>query len=196
MYGHVAKLARAIKSGIESQGLKPDLYQIRETLSQEILDKMHALPKDESIPYATPETLVEYDAFLFGFPTRYGNQPAQVRAFWDATGQVWTSGGAYGKIAGTFFSTASLGGGQETTALTFISTLTHHGIAYVPFGYARSFAQMTSTTEFRGGSAWGAGTIAAGDGSRQPSAVELELATIQGTSFAQFAKRLAPREQN
>ncbi|KAJ3297943.1 hypothetical protein HK104_011343 [Borealophlyctis nickersoniae] len=192
MYGHIAKLAQSIKAGVESQGLKADLYQIRETLPQEVLDKMQAPPKDESIPYATPQTLLDYDAFLFGFPTRYGNQPAQVRAFWDATGQVWAAGGAHGKIAGTFFSTASLGGGQETTALSFVTTLTHHGIAYVPFGYAKAFAQLTSTTEFRGGSAWGAGTIAAGDGSRQPSAAELEIAKIQGTTFAQFAKRLAP----
>lgn len=86
-------------------------------------------------------------------------------------------------MAGIFVSTASIGGGQETTALNAISTLAHHGIIYVPFGYAKAFPQMADLSEVRGGSAWGAGTIAAADGSRQPSARELELATIQGEHF-------------
>ncbi|KAJ4173319.1 flavodoxin-like fold protein [Fusarium falciforme] len=116
----------------------------------------------------TPSKLEEYDAFLLGIPTRYGNFPAQWKAFWDKTGKQWASGGFWGKMAGIFVSTASLGGGQETTAQNAISTLTHHGIIYVPFGYAKAFGLLTDLTEVRGGSAWGAGTFAGADGSRQP----------------------------
>lgn len=86
-------------------------------------------------------------------------------------------------MAGLFISTASLGGGQESTAIAAMSTLAHHGIIYVPFGYAKAFGQMTDLSEVHGGSPWGAGTFAAGDGSRQPSAAEIEIATIQGENF-------------
>lgn len=121
---------------------------------------MHAPGQSEAIPFVTPETLEEYDAFLFGIPTRYGNFPAQFKAFWDQTGKQWQTGGYFGKYAGVFISTASIGGGQETTALQSISTFAHHGMIYVPMGYARAFQSMVALDEVRGGSAWGAGTIA------------------------------------
>lgn len=105
------------------------------------------------------------------------------QAFWDQTGGLWASGGLYGKHAGLFISTGTLGGGQESTAIAAMSTLAHHGILYVPFGYAKAFPQITDLSEVHGGSPWGAGTFAGADGSRQPSAKELELATIQGTVF-------------
>ncbi|KAL2007964.1 hypothetical protein VTN00DRAFT_7946 [Thermoascus crustaceus] len=182
MYGHIKQLAEAEKAGIEAAGGKADIFQIAETLSDEVLGKMHAPPKSD-YPVAEPEKLLEYDAFLFGIPTRYGNFPAQWKAFWDKTGGIWATGGFAGKYAGIFVSTASLGGGQETTALNAMSTLAHHGIIYVPLGYSKTFAQLTNLSEVHGGSAWGAGTIAAGDGSRQPSALELEVAKTQGQSF-------------
>lgn len=120
---------------------------------------------------------------MLGIPTRYGNFPAQWKAFWDATGSQWQTGGYYGKFAGLFISTASPGGGQESTALAAMSTLAHHGITYIPLGYAKAFGQLTNLSEVHGGSPWGAGTFAAGDGSRQPSALELEIAEIQGKTF-------------
>lgn len=86
-------------------------------------------------------------------------------------------------MAGLFISTGTLGGGQESTAIAAMSTLAHHGVIYVPFGYAKAFPQMSDLSEVHGGSPWGAGTFSAGDGSRQPSAKELEIATIQGTAF-------------
>jgi NAD(P)H:quinone oxidoreductase type IV len=122
-------------------------------------------------------------SFLFGIPTRYGNFPAQFKAFWDATGQLWASGALSGKYAGLFISTGTAGGGQESTALNALSTLAHHGIIYVPLGYAHSFAQSSNLSEVHGGSPWGAGTFAGADGSRLPSPLELEIATIQGKSF-------------
>ncbi|ESZ99532.1 minor allergen Alt a 7 [Sclerotinia borealis F-4128] len=182
MYGHIQKLAEAEKEGLKKAGIEADLYQVAETLPQDVLAKMHAPPKS-SIPIIDPATLANYDAFLFGIPTRYGNFPAQWKAFWDATGTQWQTGGYWGKYAGIFVSSATPGGGQESTVIASLSTLTHHGIIYVPLGYAKSFPQLANLTEVRGGSPWGAGTFAAADGSRQPSPLELELATIQGEEF-------------
>ncbi|KAL2255880.1 hypothetical protein VTK26DRAFT_2546 [Humicola hyalothermophila] len=184
MYGHIRQLAEAEKAGIERAGGTADLYQIPETLSDEVLAKMHAPPKPTDIPVLEdPTKLTQYDGFLLGIPTRYGNFPAQWKAFWDRTGGIWASGGFYGKFAGLFISTGSLGGGQESTALAAMSTLAHHGIIYVPLGYAKAFGLLTDLSEVRGGSAWGAGTFAGGDGSRQPSEKEKEVATIQGEEF-------------
>jgi NAD(P)H dehydrogenase (quinone) len=151
MYGHIAKLAEAEKEGLKKAGIEADVYQIAETLPQEVLTKMHAPPKSD-IPVADAKILEKYDAFLFGIPTRYGNFPAQWKAFWDTTGGQWGSGaywGKYGKprfrnliestltplAAGIFVSTGTPGGGQESTVIAAMSTLTHHGIIYVPLGY-------------------------------------------------------------
>jgi NAD(P)H dehydrogenase (quinone) len=105
------------------------------------------------------------------------------QAFWDKSGGIWASGGYWGKMAGIFVSTGTQGGGQESTAIAAMSTLAHHGIIYVPFGYTKAFGQLSNLSEVHGGSAWGAGTFAGGDGSRQPSALELEVASIQGEHF-------------
>lgn len=120
---------------------------------------MHA-PAKSSYPVAEPSQLLEYDAILFGIPTRFGNFPAQWKAFWDKTGGIWASGGFWGKYAGMFVSTASMGGGQESTAISTMSTLAHHGMIYVPLGYKNTFAQLTNLSEVHGGSPWGAGTFA------------------------------------
>jgi len=189
MYGHIAKLAEAEKAGLKKAGIEADLYQIEETLPQEVLAKMHAPPKSD-YPVVTPDILETYDAFLFGIPTRYGNFPAQWKAFWDSTGKQWASGGFWGKYAGIFVSTGTPGGGQETTAIAALSTLTHHGIIYVPLGYKTAFPILANLSEARGGSPWGAGTFAGADGSRQPTALELELATTHGESFAMAIKKV------
>jgi NAD(P)H dehydrogenase (quinone) len=182
MYGHIRTLALAVKAGIEKAGGQADLYQIQETLPQEVLTKMYAPPKSND-PIVTLETLTKYDAFLFGIPTRYGNFPAQWKAFWDSTGGLWGQGALTGKYAGVFVSTAGVGGGQESTVLNSLSTLTHHGIIYVPLGYKHTFPLISNLEEVHGGSPWGAGTYAASDGSRQPSELEKNIATIQGESF-------------
>jgi NAD(P)H dehydrogenase (quinone) len=182
MYGHIATLAEAEKAGVEAAGGSATIYQIPETLPQEILTKMYA-PAKPDYPIITPAELAQFDAFIFGIPTRYGNMPAQWKAFIDATGQLWAKGGLHGKYAGVFVSTGGQGGGQEITALSVISTFVHHGVIFVPLGYASAFPELTDLTEARGGSPWGAGTFAAGDGSRKPSKLELSLATTQGKTF-------------
>ncbi|KAJ1919613.1 hypothetical protein H4219_001861 [Mycoemilia scoparia] len=182
MYGHVYKLAQAIQKGLEKSGkVEVKLFQVAETLPQDVLDKMYAAPKPD-VPVITPAQLAEADAFLFGIPTRYGTLPAQIKAFWDATGQLWAKGALVGKLAGTFFSTGGQHGGQETTAFTFLTTLVHHGIIYVPLGYRHP--NLSDISEVIGGSAYGAGTITDGDGSRQPSQKELDIAEFQGEEFA------------
>ncbi|KAF4121748.1 NAD(P)H dehydrogenase (quinone) [Geosmithia morbida] len=187
MYGHIKTLAEAEKKGAEKTGATVDIYQLPETLPDEVLSIMHAPAKDPSVPVLEdPATLEDYDAFLLGIPTRYGNFPAQWKTFWDKTGKQWASGSFAGKFAGIFVSTGTQGGGQEATALNAMSTLAHHGIIFVPFGYSHAFALMSDISELRGGSAWGAGTLAGPDGSRQPSARELEIAGIQGESFAKI----------
>ncbi|KAF9491756.1 flavoprotein WrbA [Pleurotus eryngii] len=182
MYGHINTMADAILKGIQEAGGNADRYQVPETLPQEILTKMYA-PAKADIPVITPEVLATYDAFIFGIPTRYGNFPAQWKAFWDSTGGLWASGALAGKYASVFVSTAGQGGGQESTAIASLSTLTHHGLIYVPLGYAKAFKQLSDLSEVRGGSPWGAGTFAGADGSRKPSALELEIATLQGQYF-------------
>ncbi|KAJ2024135.1 hypothetical protein GGI06_001123 [Coemansia sp. S85] len=187
-YGHINKVAESVVTGLKKAGAVVSRYQIAETLSDEILAKMHAPPKPD-LPVIQAKDLVEADAFLFGFPTRYGTTPAQVKAFFDSTGQLWTKQALAGKPAGFFFSTASQHGGQEVTVFSTLPILAHHGMIYVPFGYANP--HLFDNSEVIGGSAWGAGTIANGDGSRQPSQKELEIAENQGENFAKVAAKLA-----
>ncbi|ORY94822.1 flavo protein-like protein [Syncephalastrum racemosum] len=183
LYHHIATLADAVKKGLESQGIDVEVYQVPETLSDDILEKMSAPPKPD-VPIITVDKLPEADGFLFGIPTRFGVMPSQLKSFLDATGQHWANGALSGKFAGTFFSTASQHGGQETTAYTAVTYFAHHGINYVPLGFANT--HMFDNSEVVGGSAYGAGTVANGDGSRQPSEKELAIAVTQGENFAKI----------
>jgi len=189
MYGHIATLAEAEKAGIEKAGGKADIYQVQETLSEDILTKMHAPPKSK-YPIITPDVLATYDAFIVGVPTRYGNMSAQWKSFWDATGQLWAAGKLAGKYVGLFVSSGTLGGGQESTALALMSTFAHHGLIYVPLGYSRTFKYFADDSHVHGGSPWGAGTFAGADGSRKPVESELEVATIQGEYFYDIVKKV------
>ncbi|KAL4290223.1 hypothetical protein GQ457_14G010490 [Hibiscus cannabinus] len=188
MYGHVEKLAQEIKKGAESvEGVEAKVWQVPETLPEEVLGKMHAPPKTD-VPIITPDELSHADGLLFGFPTRFGMMSAQFKAFLDATGGLWRTQALAGKPAGIFYSTGSQGGGQETTPLTAITQLVHHGMLFVPIGYSFG-AGMFEMEQVKGGSPYGAGTYA-GDGSRQPSELELAQAFHQGKYFAGIAKKL------
>mmetsp|Transcript_24908 Transcript_24908/g.80225 ORF Transcript_24908/g.80225 Transcript_24908/m.80225 type:complete len:208 (+) Transcript_24908:110-733(+) len=187
MYGHVRTLALKIAEGVRAAGGEPHLFQISETLPADVLEKMHAPPKSDD-PVATPETLTEADGILFGFPTRFGMAAAQVKAFLDTTGGLWMKGALVGKPAGLFFSTGTQGGGQETTALTFVTQLVHHGMVFVPLGYSTPL--RLKMDEMVGGSPYGSGTFAGGDGSRTPSETELQIAEHQGSHFTGFVAKL------
>ncbi len=148
------------------------------------------MPPKPDVPVVDPFTIDQYDAFVFGIPTRFGMMSAQMKAFFDATGGLWQAGKLCGKPAAVFVSTGTQGGGQETTALTTITQIAHHGMIFVPTGYSMG-AELFGLDEVRGGSPYGAGTFAGADGSHQPSETELKFAEHQGTYFAGVAKKLA-----
>lgn len=192
MYGHINSLAEKVKEGVEKAGGKATIFRVEETLPAEILESLSAPPKAD-YPIATLQTLEEYDAFLFGIPTRFGTIPSQWSAFWDSTGGLWQKGALYGKPAGIFVSTGSCGGGQETTVKNSLSYLVHHGMVFVPLGYKNAFAELSNVEEIHGGSAWGAGVIASSDGSRAASDLELNVAEVQGSTFYETAKKLVKK---
>ncbi|KAL9329255.1 hypothetical protein ACSQ67_004258 [Phaseolus vulgaris] len=193
MYGHVEMLAEEIKKGAASvEGVEATLWQVPETLPEEVLGKMGAPPKSD-VPIITPNELPEADGLLLGFPTRFGLMAAQFKAFMDATGSLWRTQALAGKPAGIFYSTGSQGGGQETTPLTSITQLVHHGMIFVPIGYTFG-SGMFEMENVKGGSPYGAGTYA-GDGSRKPTELELAQAFHQGKYFAGIAKRLKASSQ-
>ncbi|SCU78577.1 LANO_0A03356g1_1 [Lachancea nothofagi CBS 11611] len=189
LYGHTAGLAEAQKKGVEAAGGEADIYQVPETLSDDVVKALGGQPKP-AYPIATRETLTSYNCFLFGIPTRFGNFPAQWKAFWDATGGLWAQGALHGKIAGVFVSTGT-GGGNESTIVNSLSVLAHHGIIFVPLGYKNVGADLGNLTEVHGGSPWGAGTIAGADGSRMPSELELRVNQIQGQTFYETVEKFS-----
>lgn len=184
-YGHIATLAEEVIKGVESTGAIVKPYVIQETLSEEVLTKMYAgsslKPK---YPIVTPDDLKEVDGFVLGAPTRYGRVPAQVSAFFDQTGGLWATGALVGKFVTQFTSAAGQHGGHETTAITTFPFYAHHGLVYVPIGYATP--ALGGLDEIQGGSPYGASTVAAADGSWQPKVVDLEIARFQGKYFADF----------
>jgi len=189
MYGHIAKLAEAEKAGIEAAGGKAVIYQVPETLNEEVLGLLKAPPKPD-YPVCGPEDMKNHDGFLFGIATRYGGFPAQLKAFWDSTGYLWAQALLAGKYAGAFVSTGSPGGGQEATFYSIMSTFIHHGLIFVPLGYKGTQALIGNMDEVHGGSPWGAGTYA-GTGARQPSELELDIARAQGKLFWEYVSRTA-----
>ncbi|EKM56835.1 uncharacterized protein PHACADRAFT_141788 [Phanerochaete carnosa HHB-10118-sp] len=177
MHGHIAKS----KAGVEGAGGAATIYRAPETLPQEILEKMCA-PAKPAYPVIAPDELIQFDGFIFGIPARFVTLTLW-QAFWDTTDRLWSKGALSGKYVAVFVSTATPGGGQKSTAMNMLSNFTHHGIIFVPLGYSHTFPQQTNMTEVHGSSAWGAGTFAGSDGSRDPSELELEIAGIQGSMF-------------
>lgn len=192
MYGHVYRMAEAVATGAGSvPGVDVVLQQVPETLPAEALAKMGAVEARktfEHVPVADPDSLAEADAIIFGTPTRFGNMCAQMRAFLDRTGGLWAKGALIDKIGSVFVSTGTQHGGHETTITSFHSTLLHHGMLIV--GCPCSEPGITNMTEITGGSPYGAGTLAGGDGSRHPSENELKIARFQGAHVARLALKM------
>lgn len=188
MYGHIETMSNAVAEGARSvEGVEVTLKRVPETMPPDVAAKYGA-KLDRAAPVASPKELGEYDGIIFGTPTRFGNMTAQMRNFLDQTGSLWVSGTLVGKVASVFTSTGT-GGGNESTILTFIPTLLHHGMIYVGLPY--SCPDLADISELKGGSPYGAGTIAGADGSRQPSARELSMARFQGRHVAEITHRLA-----
>lgn len=192
MYGHVHTLAEAVAAGArEVEGCEVSLYQVAELVPAEVLEKSGAAAARKAfahIPVASPETLTEADAVIFGTPTRFGNMCAQMRNFLDQTGGLWMNGALVGKVGSVFASTGTQHGGQETTITSFHTTLLHQGMIIVGVPYSE--ARLMEMGEITGGSPYGATTLAAPDGSRTPSANELAIARFQGRHVAGIAQRL------
>lgn len=188
-YGHIEAMAAAVAEGAASvPGTKVSVKRVPELVPEQIA-AASGIKLDQSAPIATPDELAEYDAIIFGTPTRFGNMAAQMRNFLDQTGGLWFTRALVGKVGSVFVSTASQHGGQETTITSFHTTLLHHGMVIVGLPY--TFEGNAEMGEISGGTPYGASTLAGNDGSRMPSENELAGARFQGAHVAQIAAKLA-----
>ena len=192
LYGHVFRMAEAVAEGSkEVDGADVGIYQVRETLSDEIIAKMNATEAKKAfshIPIATLDNLSEADAVIFGTPTRFGMMCAQMRTFLDSSGGIWFKGALIGKPGSVFTSSNTQHGGQESTILNFHTTLLHHGMIIVGVPYSEN--GLSVIDEISGGSPYGSSTVAGPDGSRTPTENELSIARFQGKHVAEITKRL------
>ena len=186
-YGHIEAMANAMAEGARSAGAEVDVKRVPETVPEELARTSH-FKLDQAAPVATVAELEGYDAIIIGTGTRYGRMSSQMASFLDQTGGLWMRGALNGKIGAAFTSTASQHGGQETTLFSIITNLMHLGLIIVGLPY--SFQGQLTLNEITGGSPYGATTIAGGDGSRQPSANELDGARHQGALVARTAAKL------
>lgn len=186
-YGHIEQMASAVAEGVREAGAEAVIKRVPELVPEEVAKASH-FKLDQAAPIATVAELPEYDAIILGVPTRFGSMPAQMKNFLDQTGGLWAQGKLIGKVGSVFTSTATQHGGQESTILSTHTVLLHHGMVIVGLPYA--FAGQMALNEITGGSPYGASTIAAGDGSRQPSENELAGARFQGKHVAGIAAKL------
>lgn len=189
MYGHTEAMAKAVAEGARSvAGTEVVIKRVPELLPEDVARKAGA-KLDQDAPVAAVDELADYDAIIFGTPTRFGNMAAQMRNFLDQTGALWFNGKLIGKVGSVFTSTATQHGGHETTITSFHTTLLHHGMIVVGVPY--SCPELMNMSEITGGSPYGAGTLAGGDGSRRPSENELAIARFQGSHVARIAMKLS-----
>ena len=187
-YGHLETMAKAVAEGAASvEGVSVDIKRVPETVPHDLAVASH-YKMDQEAPIATVDDLKDYDAIIVGAGTRFGTMASQMQAFWDQTGGLWFGGALIGKVGGAFTSTATQHGGQETTLTGFHKTLLHHGLVVVGLPY--SYQEQMTLDAIHGGSPYGATTITGGDGSRQPSDIELGGARHQGAHIASIAKKL------
>jgi len=187
-YGHIEAMAEAVAEGARSvAGTTVDIKRVPELVPDEVAVAAHIKVNQEA-PIATPDELANYDAIIFGTPTRFGNMAGQMRNFLDQTGGLWFANALVGKVGSVFCSTASQHGGQETTITSFHTTLLHHGMVIVGLPY--TFKGNSEMGEISGGTPYGATTLAGNDGSRMPSENELAGARFQGNHVAQIAGKL------
>jgi len=186
-YGHIEKMAEAIAEGARGAGATVDIKRVPETVPEEIA-RAHHFKLDQAAPVAKIDDLADYDAIVVGTGTRFGRISSQMAAFLDQAGGLWAKGVLNGKVGGAFASSATQHGGQETTLFSIITNLLHFGMIVVGLPYSHG-GQMT-LEEIVGGAPYGATTIAGGDGSRQPSEIELAGARHQGELVARTAQKI------
>jgi NAD(P)H dehydrogenase (quinone) len=186
-YGHTETLAYAIAHGVRAvEDIRVTVKRVPELMPDDVMASA-GMKVEQPAPIAEPGELADYDGIIIGTPTRFGNMSSQMRYFLDQTGPLWAAGALIGKV-GSVFTSTSTGGGNETTIVSVYNTLIHHGMVVVGLPY--SAPDLTDISEVRGGSPYGASTIAAPDGSRTPSQKELNLASFQGHHVAKITKKL------
>lgn len=187
-YGHIEQMADAVAEGARSAGAEVDIRRVPETAPQAVIEAAHFKTDTAHPVIEGPDALKDYDAIIVGSPTRFGRMSSQMASFWDTAGGVWYQGALNGKVGGAFTSTATQHGGQETTLFSIITNLLHFGLTIVGLDYG--YAGLQGVKEVHGGTPYGASTLADGDGSRQPSAVDLDGARYQGRRIAEVASKL------
>ncbi|HEX8568444.1 MAG TPA: NAD(P)H:quinone oxidoreductase [Caulobacteraceae bacterium] len=187
-YGHIEQMAYAVAEGVREGGGEPDVKRVPELVPDEIA-RASGYKLDQPAPIATVDELANYDAIVVGAGTRYGRMASQMSNFWDQTGGLWVKGALVGKLGAAFSSTATQHGGQETTLMSIITNLLHHGLVITGLPYA--FQGQMRMDEITGGSPYGPTTLTGGDGSRQPSENELDGARYLGRHVTQLAAKLA-----
>ena len=187
-YGHIETMAHAVAEGVRDGGASVDIKRVPELVPEDVARKSH-YKLDQPAPVATIAELADYDAIIVGTGTRFGRMASQMANFLDQAGGLWAKGALHGKVGAAFTSTATQHGGQETTLMGIHTMLFHHGMVLVGLPY--SAQGLVTLDEVSGGTPYGASTIAGGQGQRQPSANELELARFQGEHVAKIAAKLA-----
>lgn len=187
-YGHIEAMAGAVAEGVREAGAQADIRRVPELVPEDVARSSH-YKMDQEAPVATVAELEGYDAIIVGSGTRYGRMTSQMANFWDQTGGLWFQDKLVGKVGAAFTSTASQHGGQEMTLVNIHNMLMHHGMVVVGLPY--SFKGQLTLDEVTGGTPYGASTLAGGDGSRQPSANELDGARFMGRHVAQIAAKLS-----
>jgi NAD(P)H dehydrogenase (quinone) len=186
-YGHIEKMAQAVAEGARNAGAQVDIKRVPETVPAEIAKAAH-FKLDQVAPVATVAELENYDAIIVGTGTRFGRMSSQMAGFLDQAGGLWMRGALNGKVGGAFSASATQHGGQETTLFSIITNLLHFGMTIVGLPYSHQ-GQM-SVDEIVGGAPYGATTVAGGDGSRQPTEIDLAGARHQGELVAKTAAKL------
>lgn len=188
-YGHIEQMAEAVAEGARGAGAQVDILRVPETAPEAVVKAAHFKTDAQHPVISGPDALKEYDAIIVGTPTRFGRMASQMASFWDTAGGLWASGALHGKVGGAFTSTATQHGGQETTLFSMITNLLHFGLTIVGLDYGH--ADQMKIDEVLGGAPYGATTVAGGDGSRQPSQIDLNGARYQGRRIAEVAAKLA-----
>ncbi|MBS9720577.1 NAD(P)H:quinone oxidoreductase [Tianweitania sp. BSSL-BM11] len=186
-WGHMEQMAKAAAEGARQAGAEVTLKRVAELVPTEVAQAAH-YKLDQDAPIADPLELENYDAIIVGASTRYGAMAAQLKNFFDQTGPLWARGALLNKVGSVMVSTASQHGGAEIALISTQIHLQHHGMVIVPLSYA--YQGQLGNDVVRGGAPYGMTTTSDGDGSRMPSAQELEGATFQGKRVAEIAAKL------
>jgi NAD(P)H dehydrogenase (quinone) len=188
-YGHTAQMAESVAEGVREAGHQCEIRRVPETAPSDIVQAFGFSADESHAVIEGPDALADYDGIVVGTPTRYGRMSSQMAGFWDQTGGLWMRGALVGKVGAAFTSTAAQHGGQETTLFSILTNLLHMGMTIVGLDY--NYAAQNGSEEVKGGSPYGASTIANSDGSRQPSRIELDGARYLGRKVAETAAKLA-----